>query len=310
MSCVFFATTLIGPWQLADDGLELPGILDLAEAVAEHAGERWGLQMIVVPMKVAKQQDDWSCGHRVLAASQWVLRERAGSWPLRIEGDCLALVAPPAGAKEASDQADNEKASDQAGAKKEQETSDDDEDMAAESSQKRPLLMDDDEDDDDGVEEPAGPARKRRRKPTAKQLKQQLLDQAKSKAAEGGVTFNKNFQSVHGRNKDAAPEGHWVKFLTALGRACKSCRQLRDMIQAPAGQQIVPVPAEAEQALVVAAPYAGVGRPKGKAKGPTLESWLDRERPGVYKYVHGTVWWCRACKTECDFQRERSMSGP
>ncbi|CAE7269755.1 unnamed protein product [Symbiodinium sp. CCMP2592] len=280
---------------LVFDGLQLPGILDLAEAVAEHARERWGQEMIVVPMKVPRQEDSWSCGHRVLAASQWVLKERCSSWPLQPEEGCLALLDSQAGVKKEAKE-------------EEEESRDDDQALVAKSGQKRPQVLDDDDEDEDA--DPAQPARKRRRKLTAKQQQQQIIDQGKKRAAKGGVTFNKNFQSVHSSNKDACPEGHWVKFLTALGKqsslSCKSCRQLRDLIQAPAGQEVVPV--QAEQAVVAARPYSGSGRPPGGSKATALDSWLARERPGIYTHVTGSVWWCRACKIECNFQRS-SQSG-
>ena len=290
---------------LVFDGLQLPSTLDLAEAVAEHTADRWGQEMIVLPMQVPKQEDTWSCGHRVLAAAQWVLNERCSSWPLQPVDGCLALVEPRAGAKKepAAGGREDDKPESRTDAKEEPTAggSEDDEgrDLVVQSGQKRP--REDDEEDD---VEPAEQPRKQKRQLTAKQKKQQILDQAKTKAAEGGVTFNKNFQSVHSSNKDACPEGHWVKFLTALGKdscvACKSCRQLRDMIRAPAGQEVVP--AQAEQ-VVVAKPYAGRGRPPAGSVCASLESWLARERPGIYERVHGNVWWCRACKIECNFQR-------
>ncbi|CAE7253482.1 unnamed protein product [Symbiodinium sp. CCMP2456] len=301
------------------DSLQLPATLDLAAAVAEHASERWGQEMIVLPLKVPRQEDSWSCGHRVLSAARWVLSERCSSWPLQPVAGCFAWTDPTEGVKEEEKPtagATEDMEDEEPGASgREGEEDDADEELPPKSGQKRAIVMEEDDEDD---LEPAGQSRKRKRKPTAKQQAQQALNEAKKKAADGGVTFNRNFQSVHSRNKDAVPEGHWLKFLQALGKkscmSCKSCRQLRDMIEAPhAGEDKPPpadqvVPVQAQEALVPAKPYAGRGRPPAGSAVASLETWLDRERPGIYTHVTGSVWFCRACKIECNFQRQ-SQSG-
>ena len=111
---------------------------------------------------------------------------------------------------------------------------------------------------------------------------------------------------------------------------CPACKALRRQILGPSEPESLPqeaaivaataeaadgtsnvvVEAEATSSAVVAAtPVSNnVGRPGGGKKVSTLQDWLDAERPGVYRRLRGSLYFCVICQTEAQFHRS-SMSG-
>ena len=162
------------------------------------------------------------------------------------------------------------------------------------------------------------PAGKEQRLSRAAKNKQ-LAVEGGQRAKEAGVTFNVQFQAVHLKKKDPMPRGHWGAWCQALMKSaalkCASCRALRDRVleqetsegHAEAGDRPPPPVAEValEVALVRPAQQAeeavasnGRGRPKIGAEVVTLATWLELNRPGMYKHKMGTLWICSLCNAE------------
>ena len=160
--------------------------------------------------------------------------------------------------------------------------------------------------------EPDGQRKYKTRK-TLKQREQEFRDVAKQMADAADVSYNLTFQKLRRKNQDPDKKGHWKDFLLAVGKGsslkCKSCQEVRSRIlqaeklREPAAHDEVPdVP---QQAVVPAEPkpYKGRGRPAAGSLCVKLASLLERDRPDIYQFRHGTIWYCMACQVECNFHR-------
>ncbi|CAE7389123.1 unnamed protein product, partial [Symbiodinium microadriaticum] len=273
---------------------------------------------------VPRQTDDWSCGHRLLAAARCVIgavQRPDCDWP------------PVLSKKGFSDDALTDTVAYlqkkwQGGSQK-----------AVKPKQAAPavlqLVSDDDDDEDDGADQadervkqeenaaPATPRKKpercRSRSPVPeKQAKNKTAPKAKAKTSKGIKGSKK--QLLLRENLDANPSGHWGQFCEQLAAKtpmrCTSCQMLRAIILKQQAQQMplagdddasggAVVPADADDAAEAMAPARrGRGRPPKGQDVPSLEAWVQRERKGTYRIVVGNTWKCLRCAKEIDCRRQ------
>ena len=133
-----------------------------------------------------------------------------------------------------------------------------------------------------------------------------------------GIDHNKKFQQVHRKNNDAAPKGHWGKFLSVLDGSscakvdCKSCLELLASVEKVA-EQAAGAAAPASEARPV--PHTPEQRKRGRPLASdvlfsTVE-WLREYRADVYTAVPGGTntlrYFCKLCQHEVNFYRHSSL---
>ncbi|CAE7783785.1 KIN14F [Symbiodinium sp. CCMP2592] len=157
------------------------------------------------------------------------------------------------------------------------------------------------------------PPAPKRRKLSEAQKREGWRQEGLSICRQHGVNYQHTFQKVHTELKAHLPANHWPEFLIDLGKnvghmKCHACRALRRRMLTE-GDAVCPAiqdKAEAAPAIQDKAEVqisTGRGRPPGGSVAASLMTWLDPERPGMYRQIKGTLFWCYVCKAEFNFQR-------
>ena len=288
------------------DGLGCRKTWDLAEAVMWHVRQRQQTVATVVRGDFPRQDDSWSCGHRVVLAFQHFLSSFEDSvWPPRMPPADFSLEAIQ---EFCEDEGLDELALDKeeplskkprlghsntAGPSKPLVPADERSDAAEASKSLVPAQ----DATADGISRP-----QKRRKLSQKQLDLQDCQKGRDLMAAKKMSYEKHFQSAHHAEKQPMLKGHWKDFLLALVRdkrlACKTCCTLRDMVLLPDSPQ------ERQQLAVPEQPsYSGKGRPPKGVSGKLLQSYLAEKSPGVYTHVRGNWYFCEWCQVEVNFHR-------
>ncbi|CAE7258474.1 unnamed protein product [Symbiodinium sp. CCMP2592] len=331
------------------DGLRDRTLHDAALAFLEHLRQQqnWSGPYVLQYGNIS-QDDDWSCGHRVVLCAEAVIKGR-GCWPPDV-GDhastwavtklCVRNIAKPvkreataedpcpSSAKAARrDAAASTGASAAPSTPKRPKRDPNPSTPPAEKPSKKPKTDEDAEAQvvqvaDDMVTEALMARRKQKTGSKAKGGKQtpaQLRKAGMELFRSGGLCFNRDYQKLHVAQKDSY-EGstHWPTFLESLaaGRAmkCPSCRMLREKIQAAKD-----VPADTSEALVPLAsgddapevpelPPAPPQR-QGVPKQSGLEKWISENRAGVYERRDKNCVFGLLCKVEVNVYGRNGTSG-
>ncbi|CAE7230860.1 unnamed protein product, partial [Symbiodinium sp. CCMP2456] len=258
-----------------------------------HVNQRQQCAAAALRGDFPKQQDSWSCGHRLVLAFQYLLSSLVdGCWP------------PAMPASEFSDEAIR----DFCDGPEEREEPEDEED--------RPLVKKPRLDSSGAAAAPkpaaaeskadGNPAPQKRRKLSQKEQDEVDAQKGRELFTAKKMSYEKHFQSAHHSEKQPVGKGHWRVFLLALARdqrlTCKTCSSLRDMVLLPEpsessqrSQQLVPQDTETA--------YSGKGRPRTGQDGKRLQPWLEQHRPGIYRPVRGSWFFCEWCQKEVNFHR-------
>ena len=322
------------------DGLKEAGVRQEAEAFLEHLAERWEGPFRLVDGACMPQKDSWSCGQRVLLSVRAFYErcQQEEAWPPHIPvWTCSDTALKKLCKLELGPVKQEAKMPVQAAKQPERASGEEKEPSTPQrkSSKAEPPQGDaDDEDEAPLLKEPAPkrsktqvaeaagdgddaaivkePVHKRPRMTEAKKKqlwREQGLEMCRSK----GIDYNQGFQKIHVEMKAALPVNHWQDFLVDLGKntghlKCHACRVLR--LRMLDQESLVPAAADEEvegsgQAIVEAEPkvHKGRGRPPKGTRAATLIDWLHETRPGVYRQLRGSLFYCYVCQRECNFHR-------
>lgn len=291
-----------GSWQdspaIIYDGKGCAVIQDHAAALMFHCSEVWRscgpqpLKMCQTPL----QEDNWSCGWRVLCALEASLQhwESCGELPTKLNDEEFGNAAV--------------------------------EKMLEAHKDKEDKRDRDDKHDQDNKEPIEPSARPKKRKPASPvsasdtpHKKPNL--QGGAIARQHGVDHNTVFQQAHASAHIVVAGGHWSEFLKHLARAsrspCIACQQLQDHMltggarnalaealvedvgegasvcdQAPCGE----VERECEQTSSTLCTKKG--RPKKGQQVRSVHLWMEKNRPGMYRRLAGekVPYWCNICQ--------------
>ena len=381
------------PQVLLADGLEEAGILEAARAFLLHLADRWPGEYNIEVMPQLRQNDGWSCGHRVVLTSEavmkaWVEEEEwpvrvamstctaaniqayckrrpiatpsrapsmptpspaAASKPVKSEVVVPASSSPPAPSPAAASKpvksevvvpaSSSPPAPSPAAASKpvksEVDSVQEPEPTTPKAKKhKSSHVLPDDEQEAVHAKQPPP----KRRKLTEAQKRQAWRQEGLQLCQQKGVDYRNVFQQTHANLKAAIPQNHWPEFLIDLGRnvghmKCHACRALRLRMlseQSPPGQTVCPALGDKPEAATASAqlqlvpavrdkpddgsalveelapqPQISLGRgrpPKGSVCA-SLFTWMDRERPGMYRQINASLFWCYVCKAEAKFHR-------
>ncbi|CAE7906305.1 unnamed protein product [Symbiodinium sp. KB8] len=256
------------------DGKQREATQRLAEAFLVLAQEQDGCKYVLQRMPVAPQDDEWSCGHRIICTLDRLLAEKTSSsdWPLSLEPATYSRANMLKVIDGMSDDPEGRMIQDLAVVARAAE---------AASASEGPVVDRPDQESALVQDYRAG-------------IKMLL---------EKGITFNQTFQQQRHENKLPMDKGHWRDFVVAVKRDtaiknCLACSSLRDrcLMQGQADEQAQPIQDGGRV-------YSGEGRPRRTDQRETLQTMLARDRPGVYEHLRTSWFWCSWCQKECNFQR-------
>lgn len=300
-------------------------IRDQATALMHHCGEVWRTDSPppVQTGKVPSQDDDWSCGWRLLCALDAALHhwQKNGELPHELEEKHVGLPAVCEMIKSFASWQEIRPSEETPSAKKSKPSqlvgapvSDDQAEPTPSKSLKPaeevlcPVL------DDQEMEpiEPTPRPKKRKSqqeegKTSAKKVKGASLQRKGEEIAkEHGIDHNIMFQKRHQEGGIVIPNGHWKLFLESLARGqrnvCSICQDLQSLCSA------TPFTPQEEQthrddALEDASgnvDLAPRGRPQAGQRLRCVHRWIEEERKGIYRRLTGPniPYWCYVCKKQ------------
>ena len=219
------------------DGLGCKKTWELAEAVMSHVNERQKGAAAVVRGDFPRQEDGWSCGHRLVMAFQYFVCSFAdGIWPPAMPASefTLEAIRDFCEGQDEPEEADEE---DRPPLSKKPRLG-----SSGAAAASGPVVPAEDSKAD------GNPALKKRRKLSQKQQDDLDAQKGRDLFTAKQMSYEKHFQSAHHSEKQPMGKGHWRVFLLALARdnrlKCKTCSGLRDMVLLPepsqGSQQLVP----------------------------------------------------------------------
>ncbi|CAE7236669.1 Mlf [Symbiodinium sp. CCMP2592] len=292
------------------DGVGCKKTWELAEAVMSHVNERQKCAAAAVRGDFPRQEDGWSCGHRLVKAFQYFLRSFTdGVWPPAMPADEFTLEAIRDFCEGQDDPEISDEEDEPPLSKKPRLAS-----SGAAASGSNVPLQDSKAPAEEESEADVNPALKKRRDHFGPLVPTAADSAPEANEAEGVQKEpKKRSESIRHTRKAWILLLDWVWMLLLFSR--RPTRKRGQLTKKVIGRlfcrlwpgtvcSAVRYAASCERKPLLSHWYQPNGGPTGGSEVPRLISWMQQERSAVYRHISGARYFCRSCDAECSFYRE------